>query len=169
MAVRSEEADMPAHSPSILLVDDCAAARGLLRMLLEHTGAVVFEAANGIEALRVLACQQITIDLVATDVHMPELDGFGLVRAIRERTHTGRTPALLLHSADAERHRVEAKALRVPLVSKGEVGRLVVAICEALPKPAPRPWLRRLLPPYSRRQGAGRYRRSLSGPDGMAC
>ena len=83
---------MPTHSPSlpdentrrrldILVVDDIATNRKLLRATLEAEGHFVLEAADGVEALAVLGRE--TIDLVITDILMPNMDGFRLCREIR--------------------------------------------------------------------------------------
>jgi CheY-like chemotaxis protein len=68
--------------PFVLIVDDEAPIRVLARRFLEELGWGVFEAANGAEALLVL--QQLDhIDLLVTDVHMPELSGTGLAAMVR--------------------------------------------------------------------------------------
>ncbi len=66
----------------ILLVDDEASARRrLVRMLGVHTDAeIVGEAGDGLEALHL--CDTLQPDLMFLDVQMPELEGFGVVRAL---------------------------------------------------------------------------------------
>lgn len=64
----------------ILVVDDDADIRLTYRLILEPRF-VVLEAENGVEALRLL--QHTPVSLLITDVHMPEMDGRGLVRAVR--------------------------------------------------------------------------------------
>jgi signal transduction histidine kinase len=67
----------------VLLVDDDLHVRRTVARLVTRTGCVVMEASNGREALERLS--ESTPDLVLTDVSMPELDGPGLARVLRER------------------------------------------------------------------------------------
>lgn len=66
----------------ILIVDDCRENRTLLVNLLEPLGFIVTEAINGQEGLDQI--NQFLPDLVITDLVMPVLDGFGLLKQIRE-------------------------------------------------------------------------------------
>jgi DNA-binding NtrC family response regulator len=66
----------------ILVVDDEAEARESIRALLEDHGFAVNLATDGRSALR--ACESDRPDLVLTDLFMPELDGIGLITALRE-------------------------------------------------------------------------------------
>jgi two-component system, chemotaxis family, chemotaxis protein CheY len=70
-------------APVILVVDDERHIRELCREVLERDLIRVLTAANGIEALA-LADRWI-LDVLVTDVAMPGLDGFGLLRALRYR------------------------------------------------------------------------------------
>jgi CheY-like chemotaxis protein len=70
-----------AARPAVLVVDDDAVARRQLRRLLGANGYAALDAANGRLACRLLAEQD--IDLVLTDIFMPECDGFELIAAIR--------------------------------------------------------------------------------------
>ena len=62
---------------NILVVDDIIDVRDELSHILQDEGYIVTTASNGIEALQVLEAQQ--IDLVITDILMPEMDGIELV------------------------------------------------------------------------------------------
>jgi DNA-binding response OmpR family regulator len=66
----------------VLVVDDDADIRGLVRELLERAGHDVLEAADGSEGLRMFYAQQ--PDLVILDVSMPGLDGLETLKRIRE-------------------------------------------------------------------------------------
>jgi two-component system, cell cycle sensor histidine kinase and response regulator CckA len=70
---------------TLLLVEDDAAVRSSARRLLEWHGYTVLEARNGAEALRVYDAHEDAIDLVLTDVVMPEMGGHDLVERLRER------------------------------------------------------------------------------------
>src|SRR3979411_879469 len=65
----------------ILIVDDDAMAREILKRILEHAGYEVMTAGSGPEALRTL--QQGIPHLVVVDLMMPEMDGFELCRRIK--------------------------------------------------------------------------------------
>jgi DNA-binding NtrC family response regulator len=67
---------------SVLIVDDDQAARRQLRTLLTANGYAVLEAGNGRVARQLLAERE--IDLVLSDIFMPECDGFELIAAIRD-------------------------------------------------------------------------------------
>lgn len=68
----------------ILLVEDNEVERRLLRQLLEETGYKIVEAENGVKALEL--CEKNTdIRIVVTDVKMPIMDGFSLIKAIRKK------------------------------------------------------------------------------------
>ncbi|MEL6574276.1 MAG: SpoIIE family protein phosphatase [Pseudomonadota bacterium] len=80
----------------ILVVDDSATQRIALSAHLKRWGFAVLEAQDGIQALKVLETSP--VDMVLTDWMMPELDGPGLCRAIRELPGDGFIYILLLTS-----------------------------------------------------------------------
>jgi CheY-like chemotaxis protein len=67
--------------PTVLLIDDDDAIRGLLRTALEGVGYVVSEAANGIEGFQ--SFRQSPTDLVVTDIYMPGCDGLEVIQTLR--------------------------------------------------------------------------------------
>jgi two-component system, NtrC family, nitrogen regulation response regulator NtrX len=71
------------YRASVLVVDDEAAIRDSLRMILEYEGYRVDEAGSGSEALARVG--ERTPDAVLLDIKMPEMDGLELLRAFRER------------------------------------------------------------------------------------
>lgn len=64
----------------ILLIEDDAKFRKMLKLLLTHSGYDVVEAENGKKGIQ--AFQQAPCDLIITDVFMPEQDGLGVLRAL---------------------------------------------------------------------------------------
>ena len=66
-----------------LVVDDNYFNRDLCTLALEHVGYEVFEAKDGLEALKVLETQ--SFGLLVLDLAMPELDGAGVIRQIRQK------------------------------------------------------------------------------------
>jgi len=83
--------------PRILVIDDDAAIRELLRFVLEEEGYKVIEAANGAEGLQWYQAEP--TDLVITDLHMPGMEGLALLEALRRVVPT---PALMAISGDQE-------------------------------------------------------------------
>jgi two-component system, cell cycle sensor histidine kinase and response regulator CckA len=67
---------------TVLVVDDETPVRRLLRRQLEALGCTVLEAESGPEALRLLLSRRGTLDLVLSDVVMPEMNGTELVDRI---------------------------------------------------------------------------------------
>lgn len=78
----------PRIAETILLVEDEAAVRGLARRILTQKGYRVLEASDGVIALRVAAAHVGEIDLVLTDVAMPNLGGRGMVEELKELSPT---------------------------------------------------------------------------------
>jgi len=72
---------MPTYK--ILVVDDESKMRRLLEILLKQMGHEVYQAENGIKALEVLAEQN--MDLMITDLKMPQLNGLGLIKKLHEQ------------------------------------------------------------------------------------
>ncbi len=80
---------------NILIVDDDSELREYLRFHFSRTDKV-YEASNGVEAMKVLLDHK--IDIVISDVVMPELDGLELLKAIKANADTSHTPVVLLSS-----------------------------------------------------------------------
>jgi CheY-like chemotaxis protein len=74
----------PRVAETILLVEDEAAVRSLAKRILTQRGYRVLEASDGAIALRVAAGHVGEIDLVLTDVAMPNLGGRGMVEELKE-------------------------------------------------------------------------------------
>jgi phosphoserine phosphatase RsbU/P len=84
----------------ILAVEDDPVARAVLRQALVRLGHEVIEAKDGTEALRLLAKEPVRI--VVSDWMMPELDGLGLCRAVRDRLDADYVYFILLTSREAD-------------------------------------------------------------------
>ena len=92
----------------ILIVDDSATVRQVLKMTLENCGYEVLEAVDGHEALDNLAKRQ--IDMVMTDLHMPKLDGLALIREIRKGENNRSVPIVVLTTDSSTDKKAEGKA-----------------------------------------------------------
>lgn len=95
----------------VLVVDDSLTMRKVLSRLLERAQYRVMTAINGIDALQVL--QDITPDIILTDIEMPHMDGFELVRHLRNDALTANTPIVIISSRTAEKHQALANSLGV--------------------------------------------------------
>ena len=90
----------------VLIAEDNPVNRELLRELLEIRGCEVFEACNGREALHQIG--EIHPDLVLLDIGMPILDGYAVVRAIRENPATAslRVVAVTAYAMQGDREKI---------------------------------------------------------------
>jgi PAS domain S-box-containing protein len=88
----------------IVIADDNADMRDYLRRLLRERYRV-HAVSNGEDAVR--AARELNADLILTDVMMPGLDGFGVLRALRSDPKTQAKPVILLSARAGEESRVE--------------------------------------------------------------
>lgn len=79
----------------VLVVDDSAAIRQSITYVLQQGGYEVVEAKDGMDGLTVLAGMDVA-DLIITDVNMPNLDGIGFIRKVREDSKNKFTPIIVL-------------------------------------------------------------------------
>lgn len=89
---------MVSTQATILLVEDDAAIRRVMRIFLEDLGCDVIEAQDGHEGF--LRYQALPIDAVISDIHMPKMDGLEMIRAIR---HYDPAVPMIAMSSDPER------------------------------------------------------------------
>lgn len=88
----------------ILLVDDSKTMRNIQKKILEMMGPSEFaEAADGVEALKVLAEQPAGFELIMIDWNMPNMDGITLVERIRA---TDKKTPLIMVTTEAEKSRI---------------------------------------------------------------
>ena len=80
--------------PRILIADDDASIRGLLRVIAERNGLHADEAPNGVEALDLM--DRYVYDVVLLDLSMPHVNGFDLIDLLR---HKSRRPAVIVLTA----------------------------------------------------------------------
>ena len=89
---------------TVLIADDNADMRDYLRHLLSQTYSV-HTAVDGFDAVE--TARRIRPDLILTDIMMPGLDGFGVLRAVRGDAELSRTPVIMLSARAGEESQVE--------------------------------------------------------------
>jgi len=82
------------HRLKVIVVEDFKKIRETIVKTLSGLDMDVFEADNGLDALKVLDGR--SVDLVMTDLVMPELDGFELCEEIRRRANTRNLPIVVI-------------------------------------------------------------------------
>ncbi len=78
----------------VMIVDDSKATRSMVAFTLQRAGYEVLQAENGVLALAVIEKNQ--IDCLITDVNMPDMNGYELIRRLRDTAAHRTTPILLL-------------------------------------------------------------------------
>ncbi|MBI4425942.1 MAG: response regulator [Elusimicrobia bacterium] len=97
---------------NVLIVDDQANVRGIVRAFLETVhGCAVVEATDGLDAVARLAAAE--FDLVISDLVMPRMTGLELLGHIRRDRKRRALPVVLLTSQGDEKERRKAQALGV--------------------------------------------------------
>lgn len=96
--------------PTILIVDDSKTTQMLVMNALARIRDVrMLTAGNGQEALDVVAKND--IDLLVTDINMPEMDGIALIREVRKLREAARLPILIITAKAETQARDEGLAL----------------------------------------------------------
>ena len=93
---------------SILVVDDEARIRSIIKKYAEFEGHTVTEAGDGMEAVRL--CRKESYDMIIMDIMMPELDGFSACREIRKVTNT---PIIMLSARGEEYDKINGFELGI--------------------------------------------------------
>ncbi len=93
----------------VLLAEDDEVTREMCAFNLERAGFDVLHAADGLEAIRVLAARR--VDLVISDINMPNMDGFKLYREMKETEKNRETPFLFLTSRTSTEDQLHALRL----------------------------------------------------------
>lgn len=91
----------------ILAVDDSASMRQMVAFTLNGAGHEVVEASDGVQALSI--AKQGAVDLVLSDVNMPNMDGISLVGELRRLPSYKYTPILMLTTESGTDKKMEGK------------------------------------------------------------
>ena len=89
--------------PTVMVVDDSLTVRKITSRLLTREGYQVVLAKDGVDALEQLI--DVMPDVVLSDIEMPRMDGFDLVRNIRADKRLKHLPVIMITSRTADKHR----------------------------------------------------------------
>lgn len=92
---------------TVLVVDDSAPLRAVIRTSLKLGGYEVVEAASGHDALSLIDSRP--VDVILSDINMPAMSGFAFLREVRRREAHKRTPFLLLTVESSAPQKAAAK------------------------------------------------------------
>lgn len=92
----------------IMTVDDSATIRQMVALTLRDAGYEVIEAVDGRDALERLAKE--SVDMLITDLNMPNLDGVGLIREVRQHPENRFIPIIMLTTESHDSKKQEGKA-----------------------------------------------------------
>jgi two-component system, OmpR family, KDP operon response regulator KdpE len=126
----------PSPKNAVLVIDDEAQIRRLLRVMLEANGYRVWESSTGRDGI--VEAAQRNPDAVVLDLGLPDLDGLTVLRRLREWSHV---PILILTVRDSEDEKVAAldsgadDYVTKPFSSAELLARLRVALRHAQPQP----------------------------------
>jgi two-component system chemotaxis response regulator CheY len=95
-------------SKTILIVDDSASLRQVVKIALTGAGYDVIEASDGKDAITKLDGKK--VHLIISDVNMPNMDGISLVKAVKEMPQYRFTPIIMLTTESQEEKKKEGQA-----------------------------------------------------------
>lgn len=95
---------------TILIVEDSATTRALIRAVIDELGDVeTVEAASGFEALKMLPQQE--YDLIITDINMPDINGLELISFVRSNQRYIHLPIVIVSTERSEEDKKRGMAL----------------------------------------------------------
>lgn len=94
-------------SKLIMIVDDSASVRQVVGIALKGAGYEVLEASDGKDALAKLTGQK--VNMIISDVHMPNMDGITLVKEVKKLPQYRFTPILMLTTERKDTKKQEGK------------------------------------------------------------
>lgn len=120
----------------ILTVDDSPTMRKMIEMTVKTGGYDVVEAADGQAALELL--KNCSVDLVISDINMPNLNGIDLTRQLRANPKFAKTPIILLTTESDPEKKQEGKAAGATgwIVKPFKQDQLLAVVAKVLPAAA---------------------------------
>ena len=118
----------------ILVVDDMEEMLLIFKSLLETSGAVVFEATSAKKGLEILEREQ--VDLLISDISMPDVDGYEFLRRVRSNPKLARLPAIAISGMrrDSDIANARAAGYSAHLGKPLSVERLAAIVHDLLPR-----------------------------------
>ena len=130
-----EATDMPkarATTPTVLVADDSTFIRKSIVDILKRAGFNVLEAENGLEALKTLHTG-VHVDVLITDIEMPQMDGLHLTSKVRSDPRLKELPICIFSSLASEDNRRKWKELGAnAILTKPELPNLLKIVDELL-------------------------------------
>ena len=108
----SPDAEEIVQAPLVMVVDDSLTVRRVTQRLLERVGLRVLLAKDGLDAMEKLSGDELP-SVVLSDIEMPRMDGFDLVRNMRADVRLAPLPVIMITSRIAQKHRDYAAQLGV--------------------------------------------------------
>ena len=160
-ALRNPASPAILQGVKVLIVDDNATNRRILHAMVERWGMKPFSVCDGNQALDALSAAQnanAAFAVVLTDMHMPNMDGFGLVTHMKEQTKLSTATIMMLTSGrqrgDVARcGELGIAACLLKPVRQAELREAVIRVLQTKRDPLPAPMSTRY---FSRNQGDGR-------------
>lgn len=120
--------DVPLLGIRVLIVDDEADTRNLTAFVLEQAGAIVMTASSATAALELLPPSK--LDILVSDIGMPELDGYGLMRRIRQLGNSIPAIALTAYAGEVDHQQAIAAGFQTHLTKPIEPAAIIAAIVQ---------------------------------------
>jgi two-component system CheB/CheR fusion protein len=129
-----DDADDGMAGLRILVVDDMEEMLLVFKSLLELGGATVFEATRARQALEILEREE--VDLLISDISMPEMDGYELVRRVKANPKWAALPAIAVSGMQRDNDMAQARAagFSAQLGKPVSIDRLNAIVHELLPR-----------------------------------
>lgn len=93
---------------TILIVDDASSMRGLITMTLKGNGYIVIEGSDGKDGFEKLKLTE-KVDLIVTDLNMPNMDGIGFIKAVKEMSQYKFVPIIMLTTESQEEKKEQGR------------------------------------------------------------
>jgi chemosensory pili system protein ChpA (sensor histidine kinase/response regulator) len=93
---------------NVLIVDDSPSVRHLTSKVIKNAGMNAIVAKDGLEALEILQNAAELPDVILTDVEMPRMDGYELLKALKQQGNLREIPVIMITSRASEKHRQKA-------------------------------------------------------------
>src|SRR5207244_1001105 len=108
-SLEQQQTEVPPMSKRILTIDDSKTMRDMLLLTLTDAGFEVLQGVDGQDGLNVLGDQR--VDVIITDINMPKMDGYEVIRQLRQNPRHKTTPIIVLTTeSDADKRTIARNA-----------------------------------------------------------